>query len=147
MPTAYQTLGEKGEKLVVKHCICFRCKRKRTLRRLPPNFKCADNICDFCGYLAQVKTVTARNVDAAPKTIRGAAWNVIHERMQAGIYFPLFIVQINGRQKSIFYLPTDLQNEDMYVPRNPSTIKGRKNPWQGVVYDFRKNEGDFVRIL
>jgi type II restriction enzyme len=108
MPTANQKLGEKGEKLVIKNCICFKCKRKRTLRRLPPNFKCADIICDFCGYLAQVKTVTSRNVDAAPKTIRGAAWNVIHERMQAGIYFPLFIVQINGRQKSIFYLPTDL---------------------------------------
>jgi len=29
-----------------------RCKREGTLRRLPANFKCADIICDFCGYRA-----------------------------------------------------------------------------------------------
>src|SRR5271165_6342847 len=45
---------------VTRECRCPRCKRSRTLVRLPANFKCADVICDFCGYLAQVKAVTVR---------------------------------------------------------------------------------------
>jgi hypothetical protein len=66
-------LGKLGEALVVKRCNCARCKRSGTLRRLPPNFKCADVICDFCGYLAQVKTASALSIDLIPATILGAA--------------------------------------------------------------------------
>ena len=74
MATTRQTLGILGEQRVVKDCSCPRCKRNRTLVRLPTNFKCADIICDFCGYLAQVKASTVREVDRIPNTILGAAW-------------------------------------------------------------------------
>src|SRR5256885_15818813 len=92
MPTSRQALGRRGELLVAQSCPCPRCKRSRTLRRLPTNFKCADVICDFCGYLAQVKTVTSPNPSSIPRALLGAAWCVQKERMDAGIYFPLFIV-------------------------------------------------------
>src|SRR5688500_9970616 len=61
MATARQVLGRFGETIVAKECACPKCKRSQTLKRLPNNFKCADLICDFCGYLAQVKAATVRN--------------------------------------------------------------------------------------
>jgi hypothetical protein len=39
------------------------------LVKLPSNFKCADVICDFCGYLAQVKAARVRNIDRIPDAI------------------------------------------------------------------------------
>lgn len=53
MATDKQKLGELGERYVIGNSLCPRCKRARTLKLLPTNFKCADVICDFCGYLAQ----------------------------------------------------------------------------------------------
>ena len=73
MPTKRQILGRLGEVCVVKGCKCPKCKRDQTLKRLPNNFKCADVICDFCGYLAQVKAVTVNNIDTVPKSVLGAA--------------------------------------------------------------------------
>ena len=73
MATAKQELGTFGEEQVVRDCSCPRCKRLRTLVRLPSNFKCADVICDFCGYLGQVKSVTTKDINKLPKTILGAA--------------------------------------------------------------------------
>src|SRR4051794_27227874 len=90
--TEHQALGEFGEQRVEKDCGCPRCKRRRTLVRLPRNFKCADVICDFCGYLAQVKATTVAAVDVLPRQILGAAWAPQRDRMEAGIYFPLFLV-------------------------------------------------------
>jgi len=58
MTTDKQKLGDFGENLIRKKFDCPKCKRPKTLKKLPPNFKCADLICDFCGYLAQVKTKT-----------------------------------------------------------------------------------------
>lgn len=55
MAAARQILGQRSDLAVTKLCKCAGCKRGGTLRRLPPNFKCADVICDFCGYLVQVK--------------------------------------------------------------------------------------------
>ena len=141
-----QLLGERGEKLVAKNCYCFKCKRSNTLKRLPPNFKCADIVCDFCGYLAQVKTITASNIDTPPSSLRGAAWNVLEERLNAGIYFPLFIVLVNGGENSIFYLSSDLQKREIFVPRTPSLIGGTR-VWQGVNYDFRTVRDHFIRVL
>ena len=94
MATKKQKLGEKGEVLVTKNCSCPKCKSSKTLRRLPVNFKCADIICDFCGYLTQVKTVSRKDIEELPNTILGGAWGVQEERMNAGIYFPLFIVLV-----------------------------------------------------
>lgn len=75
MATDNQKLGDFGEEFVAKHVACPSCKSlEKTLKLLPTNFKCADLICDFCGYLAQVKSVTVNDVDVLPKQILGAAW-------------------------------------------------------------------------
>ena len=73
MPTENQSLGEFGEQQVVKNCRCPSCKRERTLVRLPKNFKCADLICDFCGYLAQVKTASKADISVVPKQVLGSS--------------------------------------------------------------------------
>src|SRR5215831_17997143 len=103
MATDRQLLGAFGEQRVVQECLCPHCKRSKTLARLPNNFKCADVICDFCGYLAQVKAVTVKDIDIIPGTVLGAAWGPQAERMAAAIYFPLFLVLVSGRRHSIFY--------------------------------------------
>ena len=148
MATAKQLLGARGEIMVTKKCGCPRCKRKRTLRRLPVNFKCADVICDFCGFLAQVKTMNVVRVDKIPRTCLGAAWRVQRERMKAGIYFPLFLVQVAGRRVSIFYLSADLQRSELFVKRKPLSENARRAGWQGFIYDFGKLPLQaFVRIF
>src|SRR5439155_1185523 len=57
-PTAKQVPGRKGEDTVRARIACPRCRRPKTLTSLPANFECADVICKFCGFLAQVKAVT-----------------------------------------------------------------------------------------
>ena len=130
-------LGTLGEELVAKHCPCPRCKRDKSLRRLPANFKCADLICDFCGYLGQVKAASTRDVEKLPTQILGAAWSVQKARMDAGIYFPLFLVLVEaGRRFAIYYLSADLQTPDMFVPRRPLSEGARRAGWQGFLYDI-----------
>ena len=73
MRTAKQKLGDFGEDLIRKKFNCPKCKRPKTLKKLPRNFKCADLICDFCGYLAQVKTKTVKDISTFPKEILAAA--------------------------------------------------------------------------
>src|SRR5690348_12698965 len=107
MPTKHQALGRWGEIVVARVSACPKCKRRRSLKRLPPNFKCADVICDFCGFLAQVKTANVRDISRPPKVILGAAWKPQRERMKAGIYFPLYLVLRNGARWSVFFLPTE----------------------------------------
>jgi type II restriction enzyme len=65
----HKQLGDWGEQMVVKSCACPQCKRTKTLKRLPTNFKCADLICDFCGYLAQVKSRKTKDVEQLPDRI------------------------------------------------------------------------------
>jgi len=148
MATAKQDLGRLGEELVVKHCPCPRCKRDRTLKRLPSNFKCADIICDFCGYLAQVKAQTTKNAGSLPRTVLGAAWSVQNERMAAGIYFPLFLVLVQTpRLFAIHYLSADLQPREMFVPRKALSAEARRAGWQGFMYDLSHvSPGAIVRI-
>lgn len=131
-PTSRQELGVIGEQAVT--CLsCPRCKRSKTLRRLPPNFKCADIICDFCGYLAQVKTSEKEDVDVLPKQLLGAAWGPQEERMKAGVFFPLFIVLVshNHRKKAIYYLPADLQTAAIFQKRPPLGSAARRAGWTG----------------
>jgi hypothetical protein len=148
MPTDQQLLGSFGEQRVVKECLCPRCKRSGTLVRLPTNFKCADVICDFCGYLAQVKSTRVRNIEAVPNTVRGAAWGPQKDRMASAIYFPLFLVlTVSDRSDySIFYLSADLQEPSMFQPRSPLSTKARRAGWQGFVYDLRAVRDRFVRL-
>ena len=150
MPTAKQQLGKFGEERVVRHCGCPSCKRSRTLRRLPPNFKCADVICDFCGYLAQVKTATKENVDDLPSQVLGAAWGPQQERMKAGIYFPLFLVLVrkDRRQYAIYYLSADLQPPKIFAPRKPLSATAERAGWQGFNYRFDdRDKSSFVKLL
>jgi type II restriction enzyme len=136
MATKKQELGAWGEQLVSKTFACPRCKTFHSLRRLPPNFKCADIICDFCGYLAQVKTTNVKDVNKIPKTILGAAWHPQKKRMKAGIYFPLYIVLRNKTNKAIYYLGTEFQHPSMFKKRNPLTKNARRAGWQGFIYDI-----------
>ena len=87
MRTVRQKTGDFGEDLIQKKYKCPRCKIDKILKKLPLNFKCADIICDFCGYLAQVKTHNVKDINKFPKTILGAAWLPQKERMDAGIFF------------------------------------------------------------
>lgn len=148
MATDKQDLGELGEKLVAATCTCPRCKRSRTLRRLPNNFRCADLICDFCGFLAQVKATRVDDVDRKPDTILGAAWNPQKERMDSGIYFPLFIVAVgkSDKKKAIYYLSADLQDASIFEPRNPLSSTARRAGWQGFLYRLTHVADRLVRI-
>ena len=148
MTTARQALGEFGEKLVAQNVLCPGCKaRERTLRLLPTNFKCADLICDFCGYLAQVKSVTSANMENLPKTILGAAWPPQKARMDSGIYFPLFIVLVESKRNSaIYYLPRDLQSESMFVPRKPLGPEAKRAGWQGFIIDLSQALGSPILV-
>jgi hypothetical protein len=145
--TVKQQLGIFGEERVVRDCNCPLCKRSQTLKRLPPNFKCADVICDFCGYLGQVKTVTTNDISQIPKHILGAAWGPQKERMQTGIYFPLFLVLVSPeRRYSIFYLPADVQEPSMFTPRAPLSDRAKRAGWQGFIYDLTSSRDRLVKL-
>jgi type II restriction enzyme len=148
MPTKRQALGEFGEKWIVRECDCPRCKRQRTFVRLPTNFKCANVICDFCGYVAQVKTATVADTGEIPKIAPGAAWEPHKERMEAGIYFPLFLVLVtpNLKEVGVYYLPSDLQRPDFFVPRSPLTESAQRAGWQGFSYDLKAARKYLVRL-
>ncbi len=67
--------------------------------------------------------------------------------MEAGIYFPLFLVLVEGRSHSIYYLSADLQPPEMFVPRKPLSSTARRAGWQGFVYDLtRVADGAVVRL-
>ena len=148
MPTTRRVLGTFGETRVVKDCGCPRCKRLSTLIRLPPNFKCADVICDFCGYLAQVKAMTVKTVDVIPRIVLGAAWGPQRERMEAGIYFPLFLVLATAQQAeyAIYYLSADLQRPEMFKARKPLSATARRAGWTGFLYDLEPVSTSLVRL-
>jgi type II restriction enzyme len=137
--TQKQDLGDFGERAVTRG-ECPKCKREKTLRRLPNNFKCADVICDFCGYLAQVKTAERVDPDVLPKRLPGAAWKPQRERMQAGIYFPLFIVVTTPtrRKTAIYYLPADLQDTYLFRKRKPLSATAKRAGWTGTELQLDK---------
>jgi hypothetical protein len=116
--------------------------------RLPTNFKCADVICDFCGYLAQVKAATVKDIELIPKVVLGAAWKPQKERMDAAIYFPLFLVLVSKDSKNwaIYYLSADLQDPKLFRKRAPLSAQARRAGWQGFVYETKRVENSFVRL-
>lgn len=148
MPTSKQVLGAWGERLVAKYCSCPKCKRSGTLARLPNNFKCADLICDFCGYLAQVKTMNVKVISPLPKQILGAAWGPQQARMEVGVYFPLFLVLKSVSEHAIFYLPTDLQTAELFRPRKALSPAAKRAGWQGFMYNLSAIPiGGLVKVL
>lgn len=148
MATDKQKLGEAGEKVVVSECACPGCKRSKTLKRLPTNFKCADLICDFCGFLAQVKTCRANDVAKRPSSIPGAAWGPQKERMDSAIYFPLYLVSIapDGKTYAIYYLSADLQDPDIFEVRKPLSPSARRAGWQGFTYRLENIAERLIRL-
>ena len=148
MPTALQELGEFGELKVVQSCACPRCKRQRTLKRLPTNFKCADVICDFCGCLGQVKAAQVNDINKIPLRVLGAAWGPQNERMAAAIYFPLFLVLVQKASKhyAIYYLAADLQMPALFKARKPLSNTARRAGWQGFYYETGTVRDSFVRL-
>lgn len=148
MATSKQLLGAWGEKLVAKKCACPKCKRTKTLKQLPTNFKCADLICNFCGFLAQVKTMRVTAVSPLPKQVLGAAWGPQKERMDSGIYFPLFLVLASPNGYAIYYLPVDFQSPALFSARKPLSSLAKRAGWQGFVYVLGEvPSGALVRLL
>jgi len=131
-------IGGARERLVVQYCACPRCKQQRTLVPLRANFKCADIICDFCGYLGQVKASTSADGSTPPRLLLGAAWGPQKQRMDAGIYFPLFLVLVAPKlgRFSIHYLSADLQTAALFLERPPLSETARRAGWQGFYYDL-----------
>ena len=141
VPTPKQLLGAKGETAVSKHVNCPRCGRKRHLTRLPRNFQCADVICKFCGYLAQVKAVTlAQGSDELPRRVPGAAWGPQQEQMLAGIFHGLYFVGFSPKKKlvRIDYVPGHaLQaSPKVFEPRKPLGPKAKRAGWTGFTYNL-----------
>jgi len=93
---------------------------------------------DFCGYLAQVKASTSTDGRTPPKRLLGAAWGPQRQRMEAGIYFPLFLVLVTPKQDrfSIHYLSADLQSEEPFEVRKPLSVNAKRAGWQGFNYDL-----------
>lgn len=106
MPIAKHELGVFGERIVAKTCECPRCKRSKTLIRLPTNFKCADLICDFCGFLAQVKSATSRDIAKLPNTLLGAALGTTKAAYGCSYLFPaLYRFSQCGFENMVHLLP------------------------------------------
>jgi type II restriction enzyme len=149
LATEQQNTGDAGERLVAQKCACPRCKRSRTFRQLPTNFKCADLICDFCGFLAQVKACTVDNPASPPDSILGAAWAPQKERMDAAIYFPLYVVTFakQGRAKAIYYLSADLQEPSIFEPRKALSPTARRAGWQGFNYRLTHVRERLIRLV
>lgn len=145
--TTRQVLGDFGEAQVVQQCKCPKCKRAKTLKKLPPNFRCADVICDFCGFLAQVKATQVADVNVPPKAVMGAAWGPQEERMSSGIYFPLFLVLKGEQGQAIYYLSADLQDPEIFEKRKPLGPQARRAGWQGFIYRLDRLRGGLVRLL
>jgi len=145
--TKRQDTGDIGEAIIEKYCLCPKCKATtKTLKRLPPNFKCADIICDFCGFLAQVKTKTSDDINNIENQIAGAGWAPQKARMDAGIYFPLYLVKVtkDGKKFSVFYLPSDYQSPEMFV----SSVRQIKNRKPCEMFNYRLDEikASMVRV-
>ena len=139
-------LGNWGEELVVKKAGCPKCKKISTLKKLVQNFKCADLICEFCGFIAQVKTKHTKNIEILPKSILGAAWGPQQARMAAGIYTSLYVVLTNTKHYTIFFIPAELQIPEMFVPRKPLSETAKRAGWQGFRIDTELTANRFVKI-
>ena len=139
MATTKQDLGHKGELAVREHVPCPRCRRDRHLTPLPTNFQCADLICKFCGFLAQVKATTP--VDGQrPKRVLGGAWGPQHAQILAGIYQPLFVAgyATSGKLVRIDYVPAHIlaATPAVFEPRRPLSPTAKRAGWTGFVYNL-----------
>lgn len=143
MPTKNQALGDKGEIAISKLIPCPRCNKPKHLTRLPTNFQCADVICKFCGFLAQVKATQLRGSGTElPSTILGAAWGPQHEQIIAGIYHGLYIVCYDSTDKlvRIDFIPAHILQvtPEIFEPRRPLSETVKRAGWQGFIIRLDK---------
>lgn len=140
-PTANQDRGRRGELAVRDHVPCPRCRRAKHLTPLPTNFQCADLICKFCGFLAQVKSVTLSG-EELPARVLGAAWGPQHDQIVAGIYQPLFVAGFSsgGRLVRIDYIPAHILAAvpTVFEPRNPLSSTAKRAGWRGFNYNLSR---------
>lgn len=140
--TARQALGARGEDAVRKRIPCARCNRERHYTRLPTNFECADVICKFCGYLAQVKaTRLADGTDEFPNRIMAAAWGPQHQRIIAGIFHALYLVGFRQDGKTLvridFVPPHVLEAcPSVFEPRKPLSSTAKRAGWTGFMLNL-----------
>lgn len=83
-----------------------------------------------------------------PKQVLGAAWGPQKDRMDSAIYFALYLVLKAPTGQAIFYLPTDLQNPNLFVPRKPLSESAKRSGWQGFMYDLTTlQNGALIQLL
>lgn len=148
MPSEKQRIGDLGEKFVAKRMSCLRCKRSGSIKQLPTNFKCADLICDFCGATSQVKTYQQES-PGLPSSILGAAWAPQKERMESGIYHPLWLVRLGKSQrvKEVWLIPSELQSPEMFIKRKPLPATAKRAGWQGYLIDTKRFADNITKML
>ncbi len=68
--------------------------------------------------------------------------------MEAGIYFPLFLVLVEPQRRfAIYYLSADLQSREMFRPRKPLSENARRAGWRGFHYDLQAcDKGAIVQV-
>ena len=86
-------------------------------------------------------------MDSLPAQVLGAAWGPQQERMDAAIYFPLFLVLVSKEAHAIYYLAADLQLPEMFKPRKPLSETARRAGWTGFLYDLSPVRTAFVRLV
>ena len=91
--------------------------------------------------------MTVATLSSLPKKVLGAAWAPQKERMDSGIYFPLFLVLRAPTLHAIYYLPTDFQSPALFAARKPLSSSARRAGWQGFMYVLESlPDGAFVRL-
>lgn len=79
----------------------------------------------------------------------GAAWGPQKARMDAAIYFQLYVVLVTADRKrySIHYLSADLQPPELFMERNPLSATARRAGWTGFNYNVQIVKDRFVRLF
>lgn len=91
--------------------------------------------------------MTVKNPEVIPKRVLGAAWKPQLERMDASIYFPLYLVLVEStRNFAIYFLPKELQTREMFVPRKPLSSTAKRAGWQGYEIDLAKALGQPIMV-
>lgn len=67
--------------------------------------------------------------------------------MKSGIFFSLFLVLVNGKKYSVFYLSDQHQTNKIFIPRRPLSPNAKRFGWQGFVYDISKIKKKFKRLI
>ena len=97
-----------------------------------------------------MKASQVKDVYTIPNRVLGGAWGPTKERIDAGIYFPLYLVLVdkaNPAHSSIWYLSPDLQPPEMYVERKRLSENAKRAGWQGFQYDLKPVKSHFVKLF